>query len=422
MHLTVLLHATGSLGVFPSRAFLPAFVVALLLRFGHGLPYLGDWGLLHAVHSVPIWFTHDYTLIALGVLSLLECAAAKDPDLRQFLDQVDAGVKPAMTFLTALGVTTALDAKTVEAIGQAGFAEGTLAVAAAVGVYFLAGLRRGVYEFLTEVDDDDSLGVQRVLSWLEDFWVVAAAVLLVVFPLLVLVLSGLAFLTLHVLRKRRAAWEEQQKTACPGCGESMFPTAIRCPHCNRPAEAPRAVGFLGQAKLDAAAGPDHALALVEQRRCPSCATHFPDRTPRQECSACGETPFASRDFADAYRNRVDSRLPLTLGVCFFLSLIPVLGAVPAIVYYRMRLAAPYRRYIPSGYGFLARWIAGSACWLVLLLQPIPFLGGLALPVMAWITHATHGKFFLKVLADDAGSVPETDETDDAAASNSVAAN
>src|SRR4051812_37315547 len=67
--LPLLLHGLGSIGVFSSRAFLPAFVTSLILRFGPQVPWLARSGLLRHVRDVPTWFTSDTALIALGLLA-----------------------------------------------------------------------------------------------------------------------------------------------------------------------------------------------------------------------------------------------------------------------------------------------------------------------------------------------------------------
>ena len=83
-----MIHALGAGGPFASRAFLPAFVVAMLLRFGVG--WVGGEGtqleLAAAVAAQSAsWFTHDVTLWVLGVLSFLELAATKSQELRELL-------------------------------------------------------------------------------------------------------------------------------------------------------------------------------------------------------------------------------------------------------------------------------------------------------------------------------------------------
>lgn len=48
------IHSLASIGVFPSRAFLPAFVAALLLRCGDSTPLIAQAGLAGTVHA-PSW-------------------------------------------------------------------------------------------------------------------------------------------------------------------------------------------------------------------------------------------------------------------------------------------------------------------------------------------------------------------------------
>src|SRR4051812_38085360 len=82
MNLALLIQAVGSIGVFSSRAFLPAFSTALLLRFGPEIPWVAQTGFLQHVRGVPTWFTRDSTLVVLGLLSALELVAARFPEAR----------------------------------------------------------------------------------------------------------------------------------------------------------------------------------------------------------------------------------------------------------------------------------------------------------------------------------------------------
>lgn len=86
------IHALGSVGVFLSRAFLPAFVAALTLRFGDSMPWLAQADLAGKVDT-PAWFVCNTSLIILGLLSCLECWATKDTDVRQLLHEFEAPVK-----------------------------------------------------------------------------------------------------------------------------------------------------------------------------------------------------------------------------------------------------------------------------------------------------------------------------------------
>src|SRR3954470_551416 len=109
MSLPLLIQGLGSLGVFSSRAFLPAFVTALLLRFGPQVPWLAHAGLLTQVRGVPTWFTSDTALIVLAVLSALELLAERSPEAGAVLAEVHDYRKTGMAVLTYLGVLNATD-------------------------------------------------------------------------------------------------------------------------------------------------------------------------------------------------------------------------------------------------------------------------------------------------------------------------
>ena len=184
-----LIHSLGSVGVFPSRAFLPAFVAALLLRFGDSVPLVAHAGLAGNVHA-PSWFISNASLLVLGILSCVECWATKNPDVREILHRFDGAVKPLMTLLTSLGVAGVDDGELVRAIQQAGISDGLVGLMAAGTVFFLTSARQSLYELLAEIDADDSLGIQKLCSWAEDAWMVFGAVMLIVFPLLMILLTA----------------------------------------------------------------------------------------------------------------------------------------------------------------------------------------------------------------------------------------
>src|SRR5690348_9590812 len=109
MSLPLFLQGLGSIGVFSSRAFLPAFVTALLLRFGPHAPWLARAGLLPHVRDLPTWFTSDIALVVLGVLAALELLAGRFPEAQAVLDEVHDYLKTGMAILTYLGALNATD-------------------------------------------------------------------------------------------------------------------------------------------------------------------------------------------------------------------------------------------------------------------------------------------------------------------------
>ncbi|HVC97639.1 MAG TPA: DUF4126 family protein [Pirellulales bacterium] len=393
MSLVSFIHTLGSGGLFPSRAFLPAFVTALLVRFGNFVPFIAESELARKLDAPP-WFACNASLVVLGILSCLECWATKDADLRQFLDQFDGPVKSAMALLTSLGVASAADAELVRAIQQAGLSDGVFGLIAAGGVYFLASARRSFYELLTETDSGDSLGLQKVCNWAEDAWVVLGAVMLVAFPLLMTFITGVAFGLLYLWRKTAQQREERRRIPCSLCGNAIYHCATACPACDAPNRQACSVNWLGQPAVDRPADADHhPLHLLAVGRCYHCATRLRRSRPRQSCECCGRDVFAGDAQMDAYLRAVRGRLTRTLLICFILGLVPVLGVVPAIVFYRFQVVNPLRRYVPFGSALRAKWIGRLACLALLSVQWIPFVGIASLPLMASINYAVYRRAF-----------------------------
>jgi hypothetical protein len=99
------------------------------------------------------------------------------------------------------------------------------------------------------------------------------------------------------------------------------------------------------------------------------------------------------NFARGYIASIDRRVPMVVAVCFVLGLIPVLGVIPGVIFYRLAIVAPYRRYIPPGRGFVLRWGIRLAVVVLVSFQWVPLAGGLALPAMALINYGTYRAAF-----------------------------
>ena len=74
----------------------------------------------------------------------------------------------------------------------------------------------------------------------------------------------------------------------------------------------------------------------------------------------------------------------------------MLGVIPGVVYYRLAIVAPFRRYIPPGRGLVLRWgvrlvvVSWCAC------QWVPVAGGFAVPAMALINYASYRTAYRKL--------------------------
>jgi hypothetical protein len=116
------------------------------------------------------------------------------------------------------------------------------------------------------------------------------------------------------------------------------------------------------------------------------------RAVRQACPTCHTVTFASMAEFHAYLRALQARLPQTLLICLGLSAIPVIGVIPGVVYYRLTLVSGLRGYVPPLRGCLARVMIRVVNWGLILLQPIPVLGALIVPLMCvssyWIYRSS----------------------------------
>jgi Double zinc ribbon len=395
--LPLFLQGLGSVGVFASWAFLPAFVTALLLRFGPQVPWLAHAGLLKHVRDVPTWFTSDVALIVLGILSALELMAERFPEARVFLDEIHGYLKAGMAALTYLGVLNTTERAAVGQVIQQGVLTDFLPViAVAAGTFFATQVRGVILAPLVDADEDDDLGLQRLLRWLGDLWGMLGPVALIVFPLMTIAFFGVAVLVLVLIERRVESRGDRTKVACIHCGQLIHPSALACPSCKSPVKEPREVGLLGGSKDTPAKVTSLPYRLVAVKRCPVCATRFDRRAVKQTCGACGHRLMDDPNFAKGYIASIDWRVPLACIVCFVLGLIPILGVIPGVIYYRLTIVAPFRRYIPPGQGILLRWGVRLAVVVLVAFQWVPVAGGFAVPTMALISYAAYRTAYRKL--------------------------
>jgi hypothetical protein len=390
LSLPLLLQGLGSVGVFASRAFLPAFVTALLLRYGPRIPWLAHAGLLTQVRDVPTWFTSDTFLVVLGLLAALELIAERVPEAQVVLDAVHDYLKAGMAVLTYLGVLGATDrAVAAPMVQRAGLGEYLLVVAVGAGTYLAGRVRAAALGPLAEADEDDDLGLQGLIRWVEDLWGGLGPLALIVFPLLTVAAFALAVVILFLIELRLEARGERAKVPCVNCGRLIHASAPSCPHCHAPIKEPRDVGLLGQPKSGPADLRSLPYRLVAVKRCPACASRLGRRAVKQECGACGHRLMDDPSFARAYIGSIDRRVPLVCVGCFLLGLVPVLGVIPGVICYRLAIVAPFRRYIPPGRGFLLRWGVRLVVLALVAFQWVPLAGGLAVPAMALINYGAY---------------------------------
>jgi len=401
--ISTLLFVIGLPALFASRAFVPAFLTALLLRYGERFPMLEGVEFLQATGAEPVWLTHNVTILVLGVLAVIEIAALKSPEAEELLMDIEKHVKSAVAILTSLGVLSAGDGVFVnDTLQQAGIGDAVIACLIGGTTWFLTSLRSGLVGLLVDSDEDDDLGIRNLLSWFEDIWAGAGVFLLLLYPLAMLLAICAVSGCLDILRRYFARREEKARIPCASCGETNYPCAAACWKCHTSVPEPRAVGFLGQAKKTPT--PDrgeHPYRLAEKKRCPVCATRLKQRDPRQQCPACGHELFADPAFVDHYIAMVSARLPTVLVVGALFSLIPVIGLIPGVIYYRIRLVGPFGRYMRAGKRLLMKWGLRLLFFLLIGLQLVPIAGALVVPIMALLGYLVYRAAFVAGLSGEA---------------------
>ena len=402
MDLNTLIYGLGISGLFASRAFIPAFISAFVLRFGDSFPFLNKIDFIqNAGGGEPTWFTNGYVITALGVLSALEIIATKIPEAEEALESVNKYLKTGMVAATYFGFLSTADKSYIEGnllVMQAGFISNIWGLLSTANTYFFASLRSGLLEMLFEADQDDDLGLRKLISWAEDGWAVIGFFWLILYPLVVLAILGLVLGGAFLLKKYFEYKEEKSRINCSGCDEKNYPSATECHSCHTPVPSPVKIGMFGQSKTDPAEDIEkHKLRLVEKKRCPACATRLENRNPKQSCQSCGHELFSDEIFARDYLSGIAGRVPLVLIISLGLSFIPLLGLVIGIIIYRIQLVAPFRRYIPLHRSFFIKWMIRFFFLFMIILQVIPGVGGIAVPIMAFVSYRTYRGSFVKSL-------------------------
>lgn len=401
--LPLLLQGVGSVGVFASRAFLPAFCTSLVLRFGPEVPWVAQTGVLARVGGVPVWFTSNAALGVLGVLAALEVLASRFPEAKTALAEIHDLLKAGMAALTYLGVLDATDRAVVNPLiqhQQASLLGAAAALAVGGGTYLACLLRASVLNPLADADEDDDLGVQTVVGGFEDLWGALGPVALILFPLVTVGAFLLTLLGVVAIERRLEAGGNAVRLDCEHCGRPVHPSAPSCPHCHAARTAPRDVGWLGRPTpraADPAALPARLLAV---KRCPACAERLGRRAPRQVCGACGHRTLDGRPDLAGYVATIDRRVVPTCAACFAVGLIPVVGLIPGVIAYRMAIIAPFRRYIPAGRGFLLRWGVRIVVLVLVAAQWLPGAGGFALMGMALVSYAAYRGAYRRLAAEE----------------------
>jgi len=296
MNITALILSLASIGPFTSRAFIPAFITSLILRYGHNIWFLQNQEFVKLAENSPTWFTHGGVVIALGIISTLEIVATKNEDIREIMEMFISKIKPITAICTSFGILSISDTALIETIQNnietAGYSVATIVgLLTGFGVFFVVSIRSEIMNFLCEIDPEDNLYIRFFLSWLEDAFCIIIPILIFLLPTIIIGISLLFFIiVLYLLKKYLEKKDEQSKSECPNCKSLNYKVAISCFHCSHTLETPNDIGFLGGAKKTIVSNiENHQLKLIEKKRCSVCGNHLKKRKVIQECSKCNNT-------------------------------------------------------------------------------------------------------------------------------------
>lgn len=128
----------------------------------------------------------------------------------------------------------------------------------------------------------------------------------------------------------------------------------------------------------------HRLRPVANKRCPSCAARLAEKRVGRRCPECDTVAFADSASLHSHLASLAARLPKTLAICFGLGSVPLLGLIPGILHYRVSLTSSLRFYVPGAVGFGVCWLDRLLNLFLLVLQIVPVVGALTLPLMCWL--------------------------------------
>lgn len=386
-------------GLVSIRMFLPVFLYFLVMRLALSWPdYVPELIRRMAEHT-PAWQTSTGFLTVFGVLAVVELAAVRNPDIKEFLvEDFDRYAKPVIAILLSLGVATTAQTlevkKLLDTTAQVQFAAfGGFALAMMVMAGFVTGfccrIRSAVLEQIQVIDPEDDLRLQSLSNWLGEIALFAIFLSLVFLPLLALALTGAGMLA-GVLFQRLWAWYERRHshpcTACAAAGRetAVSDCALICPECGTDQPDVRRVGwfgFSGSSPLDGMPPERHAFRLLAAHRCRWCASPL-DRSGI--CPRCGRAQWTD-GLRDYYVMQTDVRicLLLLLALLFFLFPLSGLGGLALVlILFRPLAVRPLATHVGAGGRFLAGLVMMFLKLLLLvplvLLSTIPWVGLLVL--------------------------------------------
>ena len=397
-------------GLVSIRMFLPVFLYFLLMRLTLVWPDCVPELVRQMAEHTPAWQVSPAFLTVFGVLSVLELAAVRNPDIKTFLvEDFDRYAKPVISILLTCGVVTTAQAletrellKGTAMVQTASFGGFTVIMMIVAGCVtgFCCRVRSAVLEQIHVIDPEDDLRLQSLSNYLGEITLAIIFLALVFLPLLALVLTGIGVLAGALFQRLWVRYERKHSHPCEACGSagrdtSVSDCAMICPVCGAEQPDVRRVGWFGLSGSSPLAGmsPErHAFRLLSAHRCRWCASPLGRDSA---CSRCGREQWTD-EFSSYYVQQTDLRGGLLLLLALGTFAFPAGGLVLVLVLFRPLVVRPLSVHLSAAGRFLTGLVMMFLKLLVLVplvfLSMIPGVGLLALLPFVWRYLFVRAKF------------------------------
>jgi len=387
-------HVIAIIGVIPLfavRTFFPAFLTALFLAHPEWFPFINYE---HEIVAESSFWAQHWLVIILGILSILEFISDKNSNLRIFLHEAEPYMKPISYLLIQIFALNQQNAEAINAIQWSGFNPVIIiGIIGAFAVYVLAKIRKTTLDWLKNFDLDDNLKIGKLISWIEDSFVVFGFILLMVAGIFMIILYLIIIAILIFLRHKYKKRSEKAKIECPNCKNKIYSFATKCQYCNFEFSEPHKIGFLGNRKNAKTKDiKTHKLHLLSQSRCPNCASIIKKQKSTPICSEC-QTKLFDNPSLDEFIKFQDLRFYKILAFSFLAGFIPLFGFIVSAVLTDIILLAPYRRYLSNINNFFIK-ILYRLIFIILVFLGIA-LGFIAAPLYCGIKYLIVKDRFVK---------------------------
>jgi hypothetical protein len=377
MSVQYLLLSLGFVPLFASRVFLPAFLFLLFINFPDWFPFISFDASMHQEG----FLSSKWLVFLVGTLALIEIIADKTPEFQEFIIGVEKVIKPAMYVLVNLQILDISTVKILDSIQYSSFHlsfSSVIALSGGIGVLVLHSWRSQLLNYLVELDSDDSLGIRKLISYLEDSFAFFSFFILLISAFFGVVLLGIFSMVVFLMKSRFDKSFAIQTKNCEVCGVQIHKAAVKCYSCHHSQVSVNTINVVGRVlKKHVIDYPKHKFHLLSLGKCPVCTTKLPRRLYHQNCSKCNNS--VDRELSrEEYLSIISKRNYKILFLSFIIGFVPFLGFIVSIIIFNLYILSPLKRYLPKSTNWLNK--ITSRIILFIFISIGIFLGFLIAPI------------------------------------------